>query len=78
MEVLWIGTGDNMHVWADFYVLLLVCEHYFHTDRNGSHTTIHGVCMVDLKFPSGKTVRLKNVQHVPMINIFLQRMSRRL
>jgi hypothetical protein len=35
---------------------------------NGSHASIHGVGMVDLKFTLGKTVRLKNVHHVPSIN----------
>ena len=35
---------------------------------NGSHAIVRGVGMVDLKFTSGKTVRLKNVHHVPSIN----------
>ena len=35
---------------------------------NGSHASVHGVGMVDLKFTSGKIVQLKNVQHVPSIN----------
>ena len=35
---------------------------------NGSHATVHGVGMVDLKFTLGKIVQLKNVQHVPSIN----------
>jgi hypothetical protein len=35
---------------------------------NGSHATVRGVGMVDLKFTSGKTVRLKNMNHVPSIN----------
>jgi hypothetical protein len=34
---------------------------------NGSHTSVHGVGTVDLKFTSGKIVQLKNVQHVPTI-----------
>ena len=34
---------------------------------NGSHASVHGVGMVDLKFTSGKIVQLKNVQHVPAI-----------
>ena len=34
---------------------------------NGSHARILGVGMVNLKFTSGKTVHLKNVQHVPTI-----------
>src|SRR3954467_11397913 len=35
---------------------------------NSSHASVHGVGTVDLKFTSGKTVRLKNVHHVPSIN----------
>jgi hypothetical protein len=35
---------------------------------NGLNTAVHGVGMIDLKFISGKTVRLRNVQHVPSIN----------
>jgi hypothetical protein len=35
---------------------------------NGSHGSVRGVGMVDLKLTSGKIVQLKNVQHVPSIN----------
>jgi hypothetical protein len=35
---------------------------------NGSHASVHGVDMVDLKLTSGKIVHLKNVQRVPSIN----------
>jgi 5,10-methenyltetrahydromethanopterin hydrogenase len=35
---------------------------------NGSHASVRGVGMVDLKLTSGKIVYLKNVQHVPSIN----------
>lgn len=35
---------------------------------NGSRASVHGVGTVNLKFTSGKTVQLKNVQHVPSIN----------
>ena len=34
---------------------------------NRSLEAIHGVGMVVLKFTSGKTLQLKNVQHVPSI-----------
>jgi hypothetical protein len=34
---------------------------------NGSHAHVLGVGTVILKFTSGKTVLLKNVQHVPSI-----------
>jgi hypothetical protein len=36
---------------------------------NGSHATVHGVGTVDLKFTLGKTMRLKNMHHIPSINI---------
>ena len=36
--------------------------------RSGSHACVRGVGTVDLKFTSGKIVRLKNVHHVPSIN----------
>jgi hypothetical protein len=35
---------------------------------NGSHASVCGVGTVDLKFSSGKIVRLKNVHYVPSIN----------
>ena len=35
--------------------------------RNGSHARVLGVGMVILKLTSGKTVQLKNIQHVPTI-----------
>ena len=35
---------------------------------NGSHASVRGVGMVDLKFTSGKIVQLRNVQHVPTMN----------
>jgi hypothetical protein len=34
---------------------------------NGSHASIRGVGMVDLKFILRKIVQLKNIQHVPII-----------
>jgi hypothetical protein len=34
---------------------------------NGSHVRVLGVGTVNLKLTSGKTVRLKNMQHVPTI-----------
>jgi hypothetical protein len=34
---------------------------------NGSHARVNGVGTVNLKFTSGKTVLLKNMQHVPSI-----------
>jgi hypothetical protein len=35
---------------------------------NGSRATIHGIGRVDLKLTSRKTLSLKNVHHVPVIN----------
>ena len=35
---------------------------------NGSRAYVHGVGTVNIKFTSGKTVQLKNVQHIPSIN----------
>ncbi|WVZ53165.1 hypothetical protein U9M48_004146 [Paspalum notatum var. saurae] len=35
---------------------------------NGSHASVRGVGTVNLKFTSGKTLQLMNVQHVPFIN----------
>jgi hypothetical protein len=36
--------------------------------ENGSHACVLCVCTVILKFILGKTVLLKNVQHVPTID----------
>jgi hypothetical protein len=35
---------------------------------NGSHASVHGVGMLDLKFTLGKIVQLRNMQHVPTMN----------
>jgi hypothetical protein len=65
----WIDTGVNIHVCADISLFssyqaggagsLLM--------GNGSHARVLGVGTVNLKLTSGKTMRLKNVQHVPTI-----------
>jgi hypothetical protein len=34
---------------------------------NGVRVSVHGVGTINLKLTSGKTVQLKNVQHVPSI-----------
>jgi hypothetical protein len=65
----WMDTRANIHVCADASlfssyqvggtgVLLM---------GNGSHAHVLGVDTVILMFTSGKTVLLKNVQHVPSI-----------
>jgi hypothetical protein len=66
----WIYTGANVHVCYDISMF----SSYKVTGTssmlmgNGSHATVHGVGMVDLKFTLGKTVGLKNLHHVPSIN----------
>jgi hypothetical protein len=42
---------------------------------NGAHACVLGAGTVTLKFTSGKTVQLKNVQHVPTIKENLVSMS---
>ena len=65
-----VDTGANVHVCADASMF----SSYQVTGTspvlmgNGSHATVRGVGTVDLKFTSGKIVRLKNVHHVPSIN----------
>jgi hypothetical protein len=64
----WADTGANIHVCADISLFssyqckgagaLLM--------GNRSHARVLGVGIVILKFTSGKTVLLKNVQHVPL------------
>jgi hypothetical protein len=66
----WLDIGANVHVCSD----LNLFSSYQVTDSssilmgNGSRATVHGVGRVDLKLTSGKTLSLKNVQHVPRIN----------
>jgi hypothetical protein len=65
----WPDTGANIHVCTDISLFssyqckgagaLLM--------GNGSHARVLGVGTVILKFTLGKTVLLKNVQHVPSI-----------
>jgi len=65
----WIDTGANIHVCAD--ISLFSSYQVGRTSSllmgNGARAAIHGVGMVDLKLTSGKTVQLKNVQHIPLI-----------
>jgi hypothetical protein len=65
----WIDTGANIHVFAD---ISLFSSYRCKGARallmgNRSHACVIGVGTVILKFTSGKTVVLKNVQHVPSI-----------
>jgi hypothetical protein len=65
----WADTGVNIYVCAD---ISLFSSYQCKGTRallmgNGSHARVLGVGTVILKFTSGKTVLLKNVQHVPSI-----------
>jgi hypothetical protein len=65
----WIDTGANIHVCAD---ISLFSSYQVGGARsllmgNGSHARVLGVGTVNLKLTSGKTMRLKNVQHVSTI-----------
>jgi hypothetical protein len=66
----WIDTGANIHVCAD---IAMFTSYQAARDSpvlmgNGSHASVRGVGMVDLKFTSGKIVQLRNVQHAPSMN----------
>jgi hypothetical protein len=69
----WADTGANIHVCAD---ISLFSSYQCKGARallmeNGSHVRVIGVGTVILKFTSGKTVLLKNVQHVASIKKIL-------
>jgi hypothetical protein len=66
----WIDIGANVQVCYDISMFSSYQVTRTSTVLMGtnSHATVHGVGMVDLKFTLGKTVRLKNVHHVPSIN----------
>ena len=64
-----MDSGANIHVYADVSLFT-----FYQVDRtgaflmgNGSHARVLGTGTVVLKFTSGKTVLLKNVQHVSSI-----------
>jgi hypothetical protein len=65
----WVDTGANIHVCAN--ASLFSSYQVGGTSSllmgNESHARVLGVGTVNLKLTSGKTVRLKNVQHVPTI-----------
>jgi hypothetical protein len=65
----WANTGANIHVCAD---ISLFSSYQCKGTRallmeNRSYARVLGVDTVILKFTLGKTVLLKNVQHVPSI-----------
>jgi hypothetical protein len=65
----WMDSGANIHVCAN--VSLFTSYQASGTGGllmgNGSHACVLGVDTVVLKFTSGKTMLLKNVQHIPSI-----------
>jgi hypothetical protein len=65
----WMDSGANIHVCVD--VSLFASYHVGRTGAllmgNGSRVHVLGAGTFNLKFTSGKTVLLKNVQHVPSI-----------
>jgi hypothetical protein len=65
----WMDTGANINVCAD--ASLFSSYQVGRTGAllmgNGSHAYVLGVGTVILKFTSGKTVLLKNMQHVPSV-----------
>jgi hypothetical protein len=66
----WFDSGANVHVCSDasLFSSYQVAQDSSMMMGNGSHASVHGVDMVDLKLTSGKIVHLKNVQRVPSIN----------
>jgi hypothetical protein len=70
----WADTGANIHVGADISLFSSYqCKRYGALLMgNRLHVCVLGVGTIILKFTSGKTVLLKNVQHVPSIkkNLF--------
>jgi hypothetical protein len=65
----WIDTSANIHVCAD--ISMFSSYQVGRTTSllmgNGAHARVLGAGTVILKFTSGKTIQLKNVQHVPTI-----------
>ena len=65
-----IDTGANVHVCGDISMFSSYQTAGTSTVLmgNGSSASVRGVGTVDLKFTSGKIVRLKNVHYVPSVN----------
>jgi hypothetical protein len=65
----WIDNGANIHVCAD--ISMFYSYQVGGTTSllmgNGAHARVLGAGTITLKFTSGKTIQLKNVQHVPTI-----------
>jgi hypothetical protein len=60
----WLDSGANVHVCSDasLFSSYQVAQDSSVLMGNGSHVSVRGVGMVDLKLTSGKIVQLKNVQ----------------
>jgi hypothetical protein len=65
----WVDTGANIHICTEksLFSSYLVRWASSLLMGNGAHASVRGVGTVHLKLTSGKTVQLKNVQHVPSI-----------
>jgi ribosomal protein L32 len=66
----WIDTATNVHVCADYNLFssYQACSSSTVVMGNGTQAAVRGIGRVDLRLTSGKTLSLKNVQHVPGIN----------
>ena len=64
-----MDTGANIHVCADISLFFSYQVGWISSllMGNGARAAVRGVCTVDLKLTSEKTVQLKNVHHVPSI-----------
>jgi hypothetical protein len=65
----WIDTDANIHVCADISMFssYQIGGTTFLLMGNGTHARVLGDGTVTLKFTSGNTIQLKNVQHVPTV-----------
>jgi hypothetical protein len=66
----WLDSSANVHVCSVFSLFssYQVTQDSSVMMGNGSHASIRGVGMVDLKLTLEKIVQLKNVHHVSSIN----------
>jgi hypothetical protein len=66
----WLDTDANVYMcsYASLFSSYQVSQDSTVMMGNGSHASVHGVGMVDLKLTLRKIVQLKNEHHVPSIN----------
>jgi hypothetical protein len=66
----WLDSDANVHVCPNAFLFSSsqVTQDSSVMMGNGSHASVHGVGMVDLKLTSENIVQLKNVYHDPSIN----------